>query len=279
MSGFLSAEDFDKADELIRETMPIDSDGDGFIGEPVEAKAETEPDDVDEPSENLEEDVKTDGEDTGEEEHTQGHRVPYNRFKSVLDARNEYKGEIETLRERNRELEVYLASKPSAPEHSEEDTELYGGDLGYEDEYGNSLDSGFDDKRVKDLESQMHDLRVQHHKQQLVRDMGTIKEKFPNVPPESILQAVANDPNIDVFQVAETFNSFLAEREEAAIQRYLKENPEAAALAAPKAAPRPRSSGSGESPGSSRVPKDKRPRQMKDVRNALLNYVKENNIF
>ena len=277
MSGFLNDGDFDKADQMIRDSFPdVEEEAEGFIGEPIETKEADDTTDED-TSEALDSDVKEeDGAsfEAEEEEGTPGHRVPYKRFKSVLDARNDFKGEIDTLRERNRELEAYLASKPSSPE-PEAESEDY--EFGYEEE-SDDLDldyGGYDNKKVEQLEKQMHDIRVSQHKQKLMQDMEVIRERFPNVPPESVLQAVANDPSTNMFQVAETFNSFLVEREEAAIQRYLKDNP----TAAPAAAPRPRQSGGGDSPGSSRVPKDKRPKQMKDVRHALLNYVKDNNIF
>ena len=41
MSGFLSGEDFEKADGLIRDTFPVEDDGDGFIGEPIEGQEES----------------------------------------------------------------------------------------------------------------------------------------------------------------------------------------------------------------------------------------------
>jgi hypothetical protein len=280
MSGFLNDGDFDKADQMIRDSFPdVEEEAEGFIGEPIETKEADDTTDED-TSEALDDDVKEeDGAslEATEEEDTPGHRVPYKRFKSVLDARNDYKGEIDTLRERNRELEAYLASKPSSPEPEAESDDY---EFGYEEDDDLDLDyGGYDNKKVEQLEKHVHEIRVAQHKQKLIRDMEVIKERFPNVPPESVLQAVANDPSTNMFQVAETFNSFLVEREEAAIQRYLKEHPEAAQQAAPDAAPRPRKSGGGDSPGSSRVPKEKRPRQMKDVRHALLNYVKNNNIF
>mgnify|MGYP003132440140 CR=1 FL=1 len=280
MSGFLSSEDFEKADGLIRDSFPVEDDGDGFIGEPIEAQEESVEakdgvTDIEEPSDFLDEDVKLDD---GEEEVPDGHRVPYNRFKSVLDARNEYKGEIETLRERNRELEAYLGSKSSQPTPQQETSSYEDEYYGYED-YSLGDSYGQEDTRMKQLEDQMHGLRVQHHKQQLMRDMEVIRERYPNVPEEAVLQAVANDPTTNIYNVAESFHSFLAEKEEAAIQRYLKSQEGQAPADSPKAAPRPRKSGGGEAPGSSRVPRDKRPKQMKDVRHALLNYVKDNNIF
>lgn len=275
MSGFLTDEGFDKADAMLKESFPIDDDGDGFIGDPIETADEELEEDIEESSDTLEEDVNDEG--TEEEEYADGHKIPYKRFKNVLDARNGYKDEIESLRERNRELEAYLASKPSSPDREPEEESYDDSDFEYDDDVDTDIDfeGGYDDKRVKQLEGQMHELRVQHYKQQLMRDMEIIKDKFPSVPPESVLQAVANDPSTNIFQVAETFNSFLAEREEAAIQRYIKENPQVA----PEAAPRPRRSGGGDAPGSSRVPKNKRPKYLKDVRNALLQHIKDNNIF
>lgn len=279
MSGFLSEESFEKADSMIKEAFPVEDEGDGFVGEPIETQEEEPAEDIEESSEPDEQDVKTEG--SGEEEeYAEGHRVPYNRFKSVLDARNEYKDEITSLRERNRQLEAYLATKKPEPEPEPESSDYsYDDDYGLGDDNDYGLESSYDDGRMNQLETQIHDLRVQHHRQQLVKDMEIIKERFPGVPPESVLQAVASDPNTNVFQVAETFHSFLVEREEAAIQRYLKDNPTASPQETPQAAPRPRKSGGGEAPGSSRVPKDRRPKQMKDVRHALLNYVKDNNIF
>ena len=278
MSGFLSGEDFEKADGLIRDTFPVEDDGDGFIGEPIEGQEESieardNTLDEERSSQSPDEDVK---QSSDESEEGAGHRVPYSRFKSVLDARNDYKGEIESLRERNRELENYLSSKPAQKETKQEfedysDDFSYGDDLGLDDYSGCEQDDG----RVKQLENQMHDLRVQHYKQQLMKDLDVIKERYPSVPPETVLKAVAQDPTTNIFQVAERFNTFVVEREEAAIKRYLEENSQEA----PAAAPRPRRSGGAEAPGSSRVSKDKRPKQMKDVRHALLNYVKDNNIF
>ena len=167
MSGFLSEDDLEKADSLIQESFPIDDDGDGFVGEPIETKAEEPDEDIEASSENIESDVKEEG---GEEEYAEGHRVPYNRFKSVLDARNGYKDEIESLRERNRQLETYLSSKPSEPK-AEEDDLSFDDDLNFEDSYGTDDLSGYDDGRVSNLETQMHDLRVQQHKHQLMKDM------------------------------------------------------------------------------------------------------------
>ena len=118
MSGFLSDESFEKADNMLKAAFPVDDDGDGFIGEPIETRDEEPDDDIDETSDALDDDVNLSGEESEEceEEYVEGHKIPYRRFKNVLDARNEYKGEIESLRERNRALEAYLATKPSSPD-------------------------------------------------------------------------------------------------------------------------------------------------------------------
>ena len=181
MSGFLSGEDFEKADGLIRDTFPVEDDGDGFIGEPIEGQEESieardNTLDEERSSQSPDEDVK---QSSDESEEGAGHRVPYSRFKSVLDARNDYKGEIESLRERNRELENYLSSKPAQKETKQE-FEDYSDDFSYGDDLGLDDYSGYeqDDGRVKQLENQMHDLRVQHYKQQLMKDLDVITKDY-----------------------------------------------------------------------------------------------------
>ena len=86
MSGFLSEEAFDKADSMIKEAFPSEDDGDGFVGEPIETQAEEPVEDIEDTSSALD-DVNLSGEE-GEEEYADGHKIPYKRFKSVLDARN-----------------------------------------------------------------------------------------------------------------------------------------------------------------------------------------------
>ena len=78
MSGFLSGEDFEKADGLIRDTFPVEDDGDGFIGEPIEAQEESieaknDVLDEEEPSQSPDEDVK---QSSDESEDGAGDRVP-----------------------------------------------------------------------------------------------------------------------------------------------------------------------------------------------------------
>ena len=268
MSGFLNDEQMARASEMLSDDPPVE------VELEEEAAQEAIPD---ESSSEAAEDVNQGSEESEkeEEEFDSGHRVPYKRFRSVLEARNDARSELDALRERNRELERTLLEKPkSRSSDSEHDYSSY--DDPEEDPYE---PSGYEDpglKKFENLEQQIHELKVQDHTRQLMRELETVQEKYPNVPPTAVLDAVAQNPDLDMLEAAEAFNSFLADREEAAIQRYLKDNPTSSD--APEAAPRPAvSSGSGLNAG--RVSKDKRPKKMKDVRDALLYYVKEHNIF
>ena len=77
-------------------------------------------------------------------------------------------------------------------------------------------------------------------------------EAYPGVPREVLLQAVVADPDAAVIKVAESYSTHLAQIEEAAIARYLEENPAPAVetqevAEKPKAAPRPTRSGAADS--------------------------------
>jgi hypothetical protein len=269
MSGFLNDEQIARATDMLSEDPPMESD---------EQEQEAQEATPDEASSDSAEDVNQGSEESEKEEEEEfepGHRVPYKRFRSVLEARNDARSELDALRERNRELERTLLEKPkSRSSDSEHDYSSY--DAPEEDPYE---PSGYEDpglKKFENLEQQIHELKVQDHKRQLMHELETVQEKYPNVPPTAVLDAVAQNPDLDMLEAAEAFNAFLVDREEAAIQRYLKDNPTSSD--APEAAPRPAvSSGSGLNAG--RVSKDKRPKKMKDVRDALLSYVKEHNIF
>ena len=68
----------------------------------------------------------------------EGHRVPYKRFKSVVEARNEYQSEVESLREQLQSYEERLASarsRDTTEEVAESDwdwLDSYGDDEGTE---------------------------------------------------------------------------------------------------------------------------------------------------
>jgi hypothetical protein len=91
-------------------------------------------------------------------------------------------------------------------------------------------------------------------------EVGSALQKFPTVPRDVILQAVANNPSATAEAVAEQYSSWVAGVEEKAISAYLDKNPSSTpadavdALGQPKAAPRPRTGGGNAVVSASEVP-------------------------
>lgn len=214
----------------------------------VEAQTDTEPAQEEAAEPSQEASAETDGE-AGDEE-TPGHRVPYNRFKQVVDARNGYKEQLSALEQQVASLseELRLAQQikqmlpaQQAPQASEEKwlDGLLEGETPQQSQPAN-------DPRVDALMERLHAQEVALATQQLEAEISEANGKFPNVDREFLLQAVASDPGVSIMNVAEAYSARIAEIEEAAIARHFKENP-APAAKKPEAPPRPAKSGAAES--------------------------------
>lgn len=162
---------------------------------------------------------------TEEPEHTPGHRVPYDRFKQVLEARNGYKGEIEHLRAQMAELQGELdarqktpAAAPQAAQKSEEDQWL--DNLLQEPDGQDALAP-----HLQAMEERMYQQEVQMARYDLEAEIAQAEATFPGVPREVMLNAVANDPNVSAIEVAEGYSSWVAQIEEAALADYIAANP------------------------------------------------------
>tara|TARA_R110002020_G_scaffold50763_1_gene143497 strand:- start:6990 stop:7844 length:855 start_codon:yes stop_codon:yes gene_type:complete len=160
-----------------------------------------------------------------EEEHTPGHRVPYDRFKQVLEARNGYKGEIDYLRAQMEELQGQLdtrqqtpAAAPQAAQKSDEDQWL--DNLLEEPDPQAAAAPHF-----KAMEDRMYQQEVQMAGYELQGELAQAEAAFPGVPREVMLNAVANDPNVTAMEVAEGYSSWVADIEEAALADYIAANP------------------------------------------------------
>mgnify|MGYP001175879360 CR=1 FL=1 len=185
-----------------------------------------------------------------DEEVPSGHRVPYDRFKQVLESRNQFREERAEL---EAELEKFRAQPQSAPapapvQSTSQDTS----DDAWLDRYLAGEDdqpSVQDDAKFKEFQDRLYNTEVQLARQQLEVEVGSALQKFPGVPRDVILQAVANNPSATAEAVAEQYSSWVAGVEEKAISAYLDKNPSStpaeaeAALEEPKAAPRPQKSG------------------------------------
>ena len=116
------------------------------------------------------------------------------------------------------------------------------------------------------ISQEMQELHINRAQMELEREMATVSEKFPDVPQDAILQAVANDGTVDPFEFAEAYNEFINDIREGAIADYVKEN-----AATTKKSARPRVA----SAGSSSSGEPSKPQTMEAAQAALLRHLKE----
>lgn len=221
----------------------------------VEAQSEEPEEAQAEPSQEA--DSEADGTETAEED-ASGHRVPYNRFKQMVDARNTLRDEATEMRQRLATLEekaniaeqvrsVLPQQQPAQQAQKPEDRGLFEDLL--DDLEGPPQPQGVD-PRIDALMERMQQQEVALARRELEVEIATATEAHPGVPRSVLLQAVVADPNTPVMSVAESYSTHLAQIEEAAIARYLQENPVATEAEAKevieeaKAAPRPTKAGS-----------------------------------
>ena len=216
--------------------------------EPEEAQAEPSQEASSEP----------DGTEDTEEE-ASGHRVPYSRFKQMVEARNNLRVEASEMKARLEALEeqakiaqqvrsVLPQQQPVQQAQQQEDQGLFGELLA--DLEGEPQQQAAD-PRIDALMERVQQQEVATARRELEIEVASAMEAYPGVPRQVLLQAVVADPNAAVIQVAESYSTHLAQIEEAAIARYLQENPLAssdevaeAVAETPKAAPRPTRGGS-----------------------------------
>ena len=209
-----------------------------------------------------------------------GHRVPYNRFKSVIEARNQFQSEADGLKAQIEELKKQVDSSRASQQATPAPQKEVSDDAWLDELLGKTpeADSG---SSVKSLEKRLFDTEVALARQDLEREIVAAREKYPNVDRDVILHAVSTNPSLSAEQAAERYSTWVNGVEEAAIARYLKDNPgavaEATEGATKKAAPpRPKPVGA---TGSSIAKDDPPPRTVKEGTSALRRFMEENNPF
>ncbi len=282
MRGMMLGEETPQAEEPAQEAAPAEepaeaapveeaepassSDTAGDVKVEAEGGAEAEP-------------QKTEASDSqAEEEEVQpGHRVPYTRFKEVIEARNQFKTETAELKaqlEQLREQAQRQASQPApvqaAPQPKADDDEAWLKELLGEDEPTAQKSV---DPALQQLSARLHETEVALARQSLEAEVSAAIQKYPSATRDVILQAVAQNPSLSAENVAEQYSAWMAQVEEEAIARYLKDNP---AAAKPAAAPRPAKSGAVEAPVSSEAAK---PKNVKEGSEALRAFLKGGNPF
>ena len=210
-----------------------------------------------------------------------GHRVPYNRFKNVLEARNKFRNEvggyqaqISSLEKKLAALEQSRTQTPSAPPAIQEQERSW-----LDDYLGQGEEAATPEwqQQYSSLDQRLYQFEVAQEEKTLRVELEQIKEKFPNVPQQLLLKAVINDPDVDIFRMASDYSAYVSGIEESAIARYLKVDGGQREAAAPEAPPRPRTIPS--TSAGSVIKPDKKPSNLKEASNALRQMLKKDNIF
>ena len=212
----------------------------------------------------------------------EGHRVPYSRFRQVLDARNKHRDELEALREKVSEIDkeremlqrltIQRATEPHVQQRADDD--WMGDLLGDEAGAGSSSDT-----RLAELTSRLEAQEMAFQKMKLEAEVVEAIEKYPNAERGAILDAIYNNPSVTAMGAAEQYSTWLSGVEEAAIARHLADSgqdPTTSAAPPPVAAPRPSKTGADaivEFTG------DRKPKTVKEGSEMFREFLKEHNPF
>jgi len=208
---------------------------------------------AEEKAEPTTQEAKADDSAAEEEEESSGHRVPYNRFKKVIDARNEFKTEAEKYKAQIEELEARIQHH-SAPQQVQQPVQQQASvddDAWLKELLGDDSSERKSDPALQQLSARLHETEVALARQSLEAEISSALQKYPTADRNAILHAVAQNPSVSAEAVAEQYSTWIAQVEEAAVAKYLSDNPEATAQEAVKATggqkaaapPRPKGAG------------------------------------
>ena len=209
-----------------------------------------------------------------------GHKVPYSRFKNVLESRNSFRSEVETYKEKLTSLEQKLAnlqqSQERVPQQSFQQPEQ---EKTWLDEYLASEQEAAApewQQQFTGLNDRLYKFEVAQEENSLKAELADISVKFPSVPHNVLLKAVIDDPNANMTALAEQYSSFMAGVEEQAIARYLEgQGGQAPQQTAPEPLQRPRSTNA---PRGKLAPESK-PKSVGDASKALRDLLTKNNFL
>ena len=268
------------SDAPASETISIDATHGGEVREieVIPDVKEELPKKEEEPVEASPEEVSQKETDNSPPSDTKGHNVPYTRFKNVLDARNnfrseadQYKTQVSSLEEKLQALQSQARTPAQTPQVEAKRSWL--------DEY---LDDDVQEtapewqNQYSSLNDRLYKFEVAQEEKNLRAELTTLSETFPTVPEDYLLQAVINDPSVNLASKAEEYHSFVSGIGENAIAQYLENNPHGAANV-PQVPNRPRSHGS--SPAREHITPVKKPSSIGDATNALRDALSKRNPF
>jgi len=174
------------------------------------------------PKQETQQDVKqtTSSEVKNENGADEGHSVPYSRFKSVNESKKElskkvadYERELNELREKAKSWETSRQTEEKKVQTRKEPET-------FEDLFKD--DDNTEDDRYQSFDSRLRTFEQKQATVELEREISDVEKRFPRVPKEVLLQAVIQNPSIQLQQVALAYDSWAAEIEQKAIDEYLK---------------------------------------------------------
>ena len=208
-----------------------------------------------------------------EEVDEEGHAVPYSRFKSIIDSRNEFRNGLDEAQGRITELEEYLANvaqqsaQPREPQRKTEDDwfeSLYSDEPEVADPYAEKYGA---------IENRLNELEVYKAQYQLEEEIGHAEQQYPGVPRSVMLQAVVSNPEVDVMDIAERYSTFISAVQEEAIAQYSQQAQLEAPLP-PAAPPRVSNSPSGHTHNGSGH--EGPPKNLDDAKAQMFDFLKSN---
>lgn len=218
-------------------------------------------------------DVNSSQSSSGEKD--EGHAVPYSRFKSVVQARNDLKSKVDDY---ERQLSTLTEQLNATQQRSSKNNisafdELYSQ---ISKEYSDEPELDERDQKLQRLEKVAYDFEVFQAKQSLEQELAVANSKYPEVPKDLLLAAVVQNPETNVVELAERYNTFVSAVREDAIAKYTSQGGQSVGSSAsvPSAPPRvgsatvSRSSvGFGETPA---------PKNLAEAKSSLMDYLKSN---
>jgi len=171
-----------------------------------------------------------------------GHPVPYGRFKNVIQARNDLRSKLDAATAKIQEYEARLANGPQAnkPQPKAKDPV----DQWVDDVLGNDQEQSPTNNpwepELRTTKQQLHAIQTHIEGQKLNAELADIAQKFPGVPRRALLEAVAKDSKVDLYDLAERFHTGYEQIRQQAIAEYLAEQTKAGTIQPQaKAAPPP----------------------------------------
>ena len=184
--------------------------------------------------------------------------IPYSRFKSVIESRNEFKTKVSDL---ERQLEELRSAQENKTTETQED-DLFGY-LDNEDDY--------EDPRYSELEKRLEKFEMYQAEVDLQKEISMTKEAFPSVPEEVLLNAVIHDADADLMEIAHKYDMFVDNIRKEALKGY------APAASQPVEAPSaPRRVSPAGAAGATFDASVNKPKNMDDAKASFMDYLRQN---